>query len=98
MHAAPPSRRHQLARHLYYSLLTHLTRAGITITHEHTSDEVDATWTARTATLTLRADADLEDHIAVLSDLSRMVSIGEPSWRGVYRTRARHLSAVPTSA
>jgi len=91
-------RRHQLARHLYYSLLTHLAGAGVTVTHA-SIDDADATWRARDATLTLRADAELEDHIAAMGDLTRMITLREPSARGAYPLAPpRHLTAVPTSA
>ena len=84
-------------RHPLYLLLAgYLTRLGVTITHAP-GRHLDGTWCAKTRTLTLRADASDEDHIAVLGDLIRMTTLHEPSGRGAYpHLRPRHLHALPT--
>jgi hypothetical protein len=93
---APHPSRRNLSDHLYCSLAAHLHAAGVTITHAPIQrDDVDATWSAHTATLTLRPDAEVEDHIAVLSDLARMITLRDPSWRGAFPVdRPRHLHAL----
>lgn len=96
MQTAPHPSRRNLSDHLYCSLAAHLHAAGVTITHAPIPDDVDATWAARTATLTLRHDAEVEDHIAVLSDLARMITLQDPSGRGAFPVdRPRHLHALP---
>lgn len=87
MPATAGEHRHHL---LLAALLGHLRAAGATI--RYAALDGDARWHAATQTLTLRADATPEDHIAVLGDLIRITLLKEPTARGA--TTRRHLRLI----